>query len=179
MTRHLLAFVVLTFCVCSCSDNYKKLVPSPKFKTFEISYTNGWTKGFSFIVDSNKIYFSPKKLDSMFYGILPDSIFNLIDNIFLKIKSDTTIKSKDQGCVDCSIISIQVVAKEDTICINQTGDLDKIFLSVIRSLQTFLDNGRLQPTRATIFLETQKSVSPTPTPMIDIKFRPPATKSGR
>ena len=58
-----------------------------QFKKFEISYYNGWTRGFSFFVDTSKIFLASTKPDTLMYGILPDSTFETISSNLLKLKN--------------------------------------------------------------------------------------------
>jgi hypothetical protein len=173
-TRLANTFRCLIFLLCNCSANIDKPKSPPNFKSFEISYTNGWTKGFSLLVDSNKIYFSQQKSDTIYFGILPDTIFKVIDGLVLIIVNDRTLKSKNRGCEDCSVVAIQALIKTDTIRINQSGDVDEVFWPVINIIQTFIDKGKHQKIRSLFFFETTSSVNPSP-PIVDGNFLPPKT----
>jgi hypothetical protein len=162
----------MTILLWGCSGKNENANHPTSFKSFEISFTNGWAKGFSFFVDTNKIYFSPHGLDTANYGVLPDSIFKIIDSNCEKIQSDTTIKSKDAGCVDCSVAAIKIISKGDTTRINQTGDIDKEIVAIVKSLQKFIDSSRHETIGAVIILETRFVVSPPPAE-ISTKFKPP------
>jgi hypothetical protein len=142
-----------------------------------MSYTNGWTRSFSFIVDSNKIYLSPYKIDTTCYGILPDTLFYLIDTFVQKVVTDTSIRTTKEKCFDCDVVAIQIVTKKDTINISQAGNIDKNIWSIINSLRTFSDSGRHQKKHSITFLETRNIVIPLPP-----KIGKPSTvtkKSGR
>jgi len=181
MTR-IAFFILLTNITFGCSNSDLAEYKTTTFKSFEVSYTNGWTKGFSLFVDSNKIYLLPQRWDTTYFGILPDTIFRIIDTTFLKIQSDKQIKSKDGGCVDCPILALKIISKGDTIRINQIGKLDSIFYPLIKSLQTFVDKSRHQSIRSVVWLDTKFIVSPPPPPVDEnTKFTPsPASKqSGR
>lgn len=177
MTKFIIGVLCLIILVYSCFNKKEPLKNLKKFRSFEIGYSNGWTRGFSVWVDSNKIFFSPQTIDTVKYGVLPDSIFQLIKTTFLKITGDTTIKSKDRGCVDCSILGIQTVIGNDTITIRQVGDINNLFWPVIKTLQTFVDSSSLSKLHATLFLESQKIAFPPPMPPIPNgrKFLPPKT----
>jgi hypothetical protein len=181
MIRLAFFFILLTIAFYSCSDKSPATKHTPTFKSFEISYTNGWTRGFSFIVDTNKIFFSPQRFDTTYYGILPDSICDMLDTTLLKIRSNQNIKSKDEGCVDCSVLGIKIISSGDTTRINQTGDLDNIFYPIIKSLQRFIDNNKHQTIQAVIRLDTKSVVTPPPPKVDETKFKPPIEpkKSGR
>jgi hypothetical protein len=179
VTTGLLCIIIF---VCACSHKKKAVSPLIKFTSFEISYTNGWTKGVCFRVDSNKIFLAPQSYDSVKYALLPDSTLRLIDTTLSWIVSDTTIKSKDDGCVDCPIVALQSVIGSDTISIRQVGNIHKIFWPVIRAVQYFIDNVHHSTIRAALFLRTQEMAFPPPPPLSNKrKFLPPKerTKSGR
>jgi hypothetical protein len=181
MTRLAFFTIFLTIPFYGCSDKPLTAKHNPTFKSFEVSYTNGWTRGFSFIVDTNKIFFSPQRLDTIYYGILPDTICKMLDTTFLKIHNNQNIKSKDEGCMDCSVLSIKIISNGDTTRINQIGDLDNIFYPLIKSLQTFIDSNKHQTIQAVIQLETRLVVAPPPPKIDETKFKPPLVtkKSGR
>ncbi len=152
--------------------------PSNHFNSFEISYTDGWRKHFSFFLDSNKIYFSPGETNMTYYGILPDTIFKTIDSVVFKIRYDTTIKSKNNDCADCSVAAIKIIAKSDTIRISQAGDIDKIILTCIKFLEDLIDSNRAQNFKGLVVLQTRAIVRPPLPPEIDnINFIAPKRKS--
>ncbi len=179
MARFAFFIVFFLTLICSCSDKVP-VANSPAFKSFEISYSNGWTKSFSFIVDSNKIYFSPQRGDTAYYGSLPDTVLKVFETTFLKI-SDQTIQSKDAGCVDCSVVAIKIVSNGDTTRIQQLGGLDHIFYPLIRTVQRFLDSSKHQTIQAVVRLETKSIVTPPPPRIEATKFKPPimTRRSGR
>lgn len=182
MTRPGIQLIIIIFLLYSCSD-HAKTVTSKKVTSFEIGYSNGWTTGISFCVDSNEVFFAPQKFDSVKYGLLPDSIFRLIKSTLLKVISDTTIKSKDDDCVDCSVLGLQAIIGQDTIRIHQVGKIDSVFIPLIKSIQNFVDSTNHPIIHAVLFLESQKiAFSPPVPPLSDsIKFLSPdtSTKSGR
>lgn len=161
-----LSLLMLVFAplICSCADQSKPTNQTSKFKSFEISYTDGWIKRFSFLVDSSKTYLVPTSWDSAFSGILPDTIFDLLDSTYRTILSDTSIKSIDSNCFDCSIIAVQIVTSNDTVWIYQEGVISKEFRPVIKSLQTFLDSGNHRQIKSDIILETRWVIMPPPPP---------------
>lgn len=179
--RRTLSIILFTIIIYSCSGKRAILKNSPTFRSFEISYTNGWTKGFSFIVDTNKIFFSPQKQDTTYYGILPDTIFKIFDTIFQEIRSDQSIKSKDEGCVDCSVLAVKIISNGDTTRIIQIGDLDNVFYPLIKSLQKFIDSSKHQTIPGVVWPDTKSIVAPPPPKIDETKFKPPVVrkKSGR
>jgi hypothetical protein len=181
MTKIATGLLGLILFIYACSNKNETAKTSIRFTSFEIGYTNGWTRGISFWVDSNKIFLAPQMLDTVKYGLLPDSIIQLIDTTLFKIIADTTIKSKDGGCVDCSIIGIHAVIGDDTISIHQVGNIDKVFLPLIKTLQYFLDSTNHSTIHSVLFLESQKIAFAPPLSPIstDRNFLPPKTKRGR
>ncbi|MFZ1799295.1 MAG: hypothetical protein WAU24_05470 [Chitinophagaceae bacterium] len=159
-----LAFFIITLLTLfsNCTEKPVTKNNSPSFKSFVISYSNGWAKGFSIFIDSSKIYFSPQQRDTTYYGILPDSIFKMVDTISLKIQSNKNIKSKVKSCVDCSVLAMMIITKNDTIRIKPNEDFDKLFYPLINNLQKFIDSSKHQYIHAFIRLETESIVSPPP-----------------
>jgi hypothetical protein len=150
------------------------------FRSFEIGYTNGGRDNFSFWTDSNYIFFSPQKSDSIKYGILPDSILRIIDTALIKMISDPRIKSKDDGCQDCSIVALRAITGTDTISIRQVGNIDIRLGPVISTLQNFIDSNSHPTMHAIVFLETQKAVSYPVPPLINkTKFLRPDIRTKR
>jgi hypothetical protein len=167
MTRKIILPVFLIVFLYSCTTRDHEYDYASRFKSFEISYTTGWNKGFSFLVDSNKIYFLKQRPDTLCYGILPDSIFRRIDSVFIKIRPDTFVKSKRIECIDCPVVAIQAVKNNDTIRMNQYGEnINKIFYSLVDSLQFFLDHSKHQKIRTFLYFETENVTSPLPPKII-------------
>lgn len=164
MRRYVFRIMYLTVLTYACSNQRERTKSPIKFTSFEISYTNGWTRGISLFVDSNKIFLSPQKSDIVKYGLLPDSMLRVIDTALFKIISDTLVKSIDNGCVDCSILAIKTIVGNDTISINQIGKIDAVFWPVIKTLVYFIDSTNHMTVNASLFLETQKGVFPPPLP---------------
>jgi hypothetical protein len=109
------------------------------FESFEITSYDGWIKRFCFRVDSNKIYMIPRS-NTMDYGLLPDSIFRMIDTLCYKMSIDS-IRSNDIGCYDCSVLYVKMINHDDTLRIKQTNRIDN-FLPLIKSLETLIDSGK-------------------------------------
>ena len=152
MTRYLFCLIFLATLIYGCSDKISIVNRPPAFTSFEVSYTDGQAKSFSFIVDTNKIYLSPHNIDTTYYGILPDTIFAFIDRFVVKLLNDTSIQSTGDKCYDCSVVAIQVVTKSDTIRISQANKIDQPIRNIINSLQTFIYEGRHQKINSIIFL---------------------------
>lgn len=166
MMRFTLFVLFLIISVFSCINKPVAKNNTVSFSSVEINYTDGWTKKFSLIVDSNKIYFVPLKWDSAFYGILPDSIFNTIKETAQKIKDDKNVKSNAIECNDCAVISIKLINNRDTIRIKQSGNLNSHFIPLINTLQHFIDSSHHQTIQAFIQMDKKSSVIPPP-PLIE------------
>ena len=181
MTKLLTALISLAFFISGCTNNNDKARTSIKFTSFEIGYTNGWTRGISFWVDSNRIFFAPQESDKVKYGLLPDSLNQLINETLTNIFLDTTIKSKDDGCVDCEDLGIRAVVGSDTLYIRQVGKLDKIFLPFLKKLEYFIESSNHSTIHSVLFLESQKIAFPPKMSLFTNKSIPPdsLTKSGR
>src|SRR5688500_18185032 len=78
MLRLVARLALLTVFVLSCNDKRKSKYPK-SFIGLEISYSDGWGSSVSVLVDSNGMFFSPITSDSIKYGILPDSIFQIVN----------------------------------------------------------------------------------------------------
>ena len=162
MTKPFLLLLCFPFCLNSCTNKISNHPMSNKsnFQVFEISFTNGWTRGFSFLVDTCKIFIASTKADTVQFGLLPDSIFKLIDTTLLVLRNDTTIKSKVSNCSDCSAVSLKAIFTNDTIRIFQAGDdIDKIFMPVISILQAFIGNSH-HTEIAALNWDTQSQILP-------------------
>jgi hypothetical protein len=155
----------------SCSDKPKPGYPK-NFVSLEISYTDGWTTAISFLVDSNGVFFSPATSDSIKYGIMPDSTFDIINISLGKIENDSTVTSRDDGCVDCSVLAMKAIFKTDTLTIRQVGEISPPLWTLVQTLKDFVGKSRHSLTHSVLFLETEKAVSPPLLPL-DTKFTPP------
>jgi hypothetical protein len=122
MIRLTTRLALFTVFVLSCDIKRKPNYPK-NFISLEISYTDGWTKAISFLVDSNGVFFSPATSDSIKYGILPDSVFEVINTSLAKVINDSAVTSKDDGCVDCSVLAMKMITKIDTLNIHQVGEI--------------------------------------------------------
>jgi hypothetical protein len=162
MTKILLLLFCSMACLASCVDKTAKQTTSntSNFQVFEISYTNGWTRGFSFLIDSSKVFIASTQKDSIEFGHASDSIFKFIDSTLFVIKNDTTIKTKANNCSDCSLVSLKAIINSDTIRIFQAGnDIDRKILPLVNKLKSFINNP--QYTKVSAFnWETQQEVLP-------------------
>ena len=115
----LLLFVFALSCLQHI-ERQKSQSQASNFTFFEMSYRGGSYGGFSFHVDSNKIFFAPPihprdALDTVKYGMLPDSVLQIINQLVGLLSTDTTIKSIRNDCVGCSLVAIRTVTANDTI----------------------------------------------------------------
>ena len=157
----ILIFLIIVVYSCTTQKHYDSY--TSQFKSFEISFNSGWNKGFSFLVDSNKIYFSKQRSDTVCYGILPDSIFRLIDSVFIKVQLNNLVVSKGSQCIDCPVVAIQAIKNNDTIRIHQYGgDISQVFYPLVNSLHFFLDHSKHQKIRSFLFFETENVTSALP-----------------
>ncbi len=171
MTKFLLQ-IFLTILVFGCTSKKNQDMSHLKtngFEYFEMSYRGGWIGGFSFRADTNNIFFSPQKWDTVRYGILPDNIFHLIDTTLMILQNDTTIKSNYNYCDDCDLIALKAIKGQDTIEIFQVGEISMPFKRFINEIEPFLDNAKHQYFNAFMTLETARQVAPPLPPEIKEK----------
>jgi hypothetical protein len=153
MKRFLLLIFCSTTAFFSCKNKQNTFSsskhPDKSFISFEITYSNGWTPGFTTLIDSNKIYFSPINSDSLHYGVLPDSIFQLVDSAAFIIQNDTTIKSGELNCDDCTIVAIKVETGRDTIKYFKAGSIHPKLGKAVAILAAFNRSlfGRIIPSK--------------------------------
>lgn len=80
MRNIIFTVVLVTIFLCSCFNNKPaKKIDSCNFTTYEISFFDGWRTRFSFTTDTSKLYLATYNADTLKYGILPDSIFEIIN----------------------------------------------------------------------------------------------------
>ena len=156
----------------SCKDKPKPKHPK-NFISLEISYTDGWTTALSFLVDSNGVFFSPATSDSIKYGILPDSILEIINASLLEIRNDKTIKSKDDGCLDCPVLAVKAIILNDTLNVHQVGEISPRLWALMQTLKEFVGKPGYSRLHSVLFLQTREVVSAPPSPLNTNKFSPP------
>ena len=159
--------IILVFFFFSCQKEKKA-----SFKTFEISYTDGWISDYSFLIDSTGKYYCKRLVDYPSIGKLPDSIFFQINNLsheILRIKKFDSIKN---NCFDCSILSIKVKDRNEEIIIYQKGNVDKKYNKLTFLLGRFLEKVENRKKDTLICFETESAiVPPMPLPYSEYKKR--------
>jgi hypothetical protein len=165
---------------CSHQRERNKDVVSPKsFSTLEITFDSQVAhESFSFVIDSNKIYISPQN-ETAYYGILPDSLYKLINSVVSEVRTNESIKSTHDQCIDCSVLAIKIVKDNDTIKLRQSGQLSKVFYPVIDSLQSFLKTGTHEKINARIYMLETSLMAVPPPESIGSKKNKTNNKSGR
>src|SRR6266496_4874180 len=129
MPKFIIASIFFIFVISACSDKKIGNKPSINFTRFQVGYSNGWTKSFAFKVDSNGIFFALKRNDkSIKYGLVPDSILQLIEATLLKTISSKTASSTNNICQDCSTIILEAIDGKDSIFVHQNGNIDRLFI---------------------------------------------------
>jgi hypothetical protein len=162
-----LSSIILLFgCHEDLSKKNAKL--SPSFKSFEMSYTNGWLGSFSFFIDTNKVFFAPKYQDSVFYGVVPDSIFAIVDLSFQHIKKDRkNLKDIIENCSDCDDIAVETIIGSDTLRFRQRGKINNVFARLIKPLRNYIDSNKQSSLHAYMFFNTYNRLHP-PTKFLDV-----------
>ncbi len=177
MKAWLVFFIYILFILTSCSEKKVERIPKYNFTSFEISSFDGATKLFSFSVDTSKIFIARTKGDSLKFGILPDSIFQVINRKAAQLFQDKSVKSNQNDCYNCPIVSVLSVYKSDTVRILQKGIRnDKLFFPIIESLEKYLDSNKIY--RAIKYdgmecFETMTKLIPPPPPREhgDVRFQ--------
>ena len=174
MTKTILAGL-LSLVIYGCATQpepgtQKKADRRPQFSNFEISYRGGWSGGFCFRVDSNRIYFCPATYpngidDIVKYGLLPDSIFQHISSIYLQMQTDSSIQSGYNYCDDCPVAAIQAIMQQDTIRLFQVGEISTPLWKLINQLQLFIDSAAHNQVRALMIPETAARMAKPPPPI--------------
>jgi hypothetical protein len=166
MTNKILFLLLLTVFIISCSNKPSKPKETFNFTTYELSFFDGWSNRFSFSIDTSKVYLAAYKADTLRYGILPDSVFEIIKKNAFLLFNDSSIANKNSECLDCSEISILTTLNDDTVRLFQKGDVsDRVFFPVAEAINNYLETSRsswkLYPfPHSQLLFETSKSISP-------------------
>jgi hypothetical protein len=167
-TKVILSFLLIIFIV-SCSDHrqLKNVDTSFKFTTYEVSFRGGWSNSFSLLVDTSKVFLAAYKFDTLRYGILPDSIFEIINKTAFTILTDKSITNTNE---DCSSISVLVTLNRYTVRLLQKGNIsNKVFFphidAITKYLKTSKSSWKLNPFPQFIF-ETIEPILPPRPPQI-------------
>jgi hypothetical protein len=183
MSKFIIASIFSIFLLSACSDKKIATRLSINFTRFQLGYSNGWTKSVAFRVDSNRIFFALKRNDkSIKYGLVPDSILQLIEATLSKTISRKIVSSTNNICEDCSTIILEAIEGRDSILIQQNGNIDRIFWPIITALQPFIASELHSTFDPNLLQQLQAMFSPPPPPSPKNRlFMPPkeATKSGR
>lgn len=150
--------------VASCKIKQLEKAEKPKFTFFELAYSNGWTNGPVFRVDSTGIFFFPLTTEMLQYGLLPDSIVKQIDKTLTKAAQDSSIKSSDKKCEDCASIAVIARVGDRDIRIIQSDKIDTGLLLIVSAFNKFLQTEKQKTIDATFIPETQRIVWPAPSP---------------
>lgn len=159
--------IVLVFFFFSCQKEEKA-----SFKTFEISYTDGWLTEYSFLIDSTGKYYCKRLVDYPSTGKLSDSIFNKV-NLFAKdILQNKYNDSIGNECFDCSIIGLKIKAKDRIIVLDKKYYTDKKLYEIVKPLEFFFNEGKHKEVDTIIYFETEKAIAPPmPLPYSEYKKR--------
>jgi hypothetical protein len=162
----------LIFSLFSCGYKTTQSKTSHGFTSFEVSSVKGYHNEFSFLVDSNKLYFSPEGI-KLRYGKLPDTMYNFIDSSLFAIQNNTTIKTKGEYCNGCSAVSIKVVANGDTNLFTQKGEVSIEVEKLVTKLQEFVYQSEHNIINSVGFWQTESAIMPMPPSKVeDTKFKP-------
>ena len=168
MTTRLLLCIIGFVFIVSCSNKERTKENDTSFTSYELSFTDGWSTRFSFSVDSSKFFLGTYKFDTLRYGVLPDSIFEIVNKNALKLLTDKSIPNTNIKCYDCPSISILVISNKDTMRLLQKGQVsDSIFFGLVDVLSDFLasrnnNSWKVLPFPQTLFETLQPIIPPLP-----------------
>ncbi|MBL0333987.1 MAG: hypothetical protein IPP73_01245 [Chitinophagaceae bacterium] len=111
-------FFLVFLLTSSCKPgNQKKPFARHKtpFSYFELSYYSGWTGSFSFSVDADTMARFSKRPDSVYYGRLPDSLFDQVQTLADSVLGSRENRKDSLNCDDCSILAVMVKNETDSI----------------------------------------------------------------
>ncbi len=116
--RILIFILVCSMLIGSCKSGTQKkesVKPHSPFSYFELSYYSGWTGSFSFSVDSDTLARFSKRADSVYYGRLPDSLFEQAQILADSVLGSRVNRKDSLRCEDCSILAVMVKNGTDSI----------------------------------------------------------------
>ena len=159
-----LSIVALLLNNCGRRTESNLKMKSRAFTSFELTYKTS-LKSFGFMVDSNKIFFSPKTWDTVKYGFLPDTLFALIDSSISKILNGKAFKSNEILRSDTFRIGIRLIVNQDTIKIIQSDkQVESAFSKIIAPIEFFINKDHLILNNSAMILETDRMTLPKPGP---------------
>ena len=150
--------------------NYKKEISKTResnFTSIEFTYRNQLDTFFDFRVDSNRIFFYPKTWDTVYYGIIPDTLFSLIDSSVSYILKSMPFEKREATLKDTSLFGIILIANNDTIQLLQVNkEINKVFLKMIPPLESFVIKKHLILNNAAMLLKSKLLTILKPEPFI-------------
>jgi hypothetical protein len=161
MSKNSRIYFTILIAIASCNTKQNVVKQKISFDKFEISYTNGWTENFSYLVDSNKIFFFPTTT-GVYYGSIPDSIFSTIDSVAYRIINDSSINFRIHRCYDCRELAFKIIKNKDTIRLYQSWEIDSIFGKLIAQLTEFKATKNTFALSVFLDLETRDAITRTP-----------------
>ena len=169
--RTILFFWIALF-IANCSNQEVSIreVRQKGFNELEICYKKGWGGGFCFSIDSAGQYIAKKDWDTVYYGMMPETMLQSIDSVAAQIMPAT--RSKPFDCSDCSVIAVQVLRNSDSIRFVQEGMIDRFLLPLIEKLDSFGQHSLTQKRAQIKVFAMEDSVIPAPK-IEDMRFRPP------
>jgi hypothetical protein len=171
MTKRILFYIVGLVFIVSCSNKERTKKNNTSFTSYELSFTDGWSTRFSFSVDSSRFFLGTYKFDTLRYGVLPDSIFEMVDKNAFNLLTDKSVPNTNIKCYDCPSISILVNSNQDTVRLLQKGQVsDTLFFGLVDVLSNFLaskNNGswKVIPFPQLLFETLQPIMPPLPPPI--------------
>ena len=169
MAIKILLYLVGMSFIVSCSNHEQVEKSNTSFTSYELSFNDGWSTRFSFSVDSSKFFLGTHKFDTLRFGVLPDSIFEIVNKNAFKVLTDKSIPNTNIQCYDCPSISVLIMSNKDTVRLLQKGQVsDTVFFGLVNVLSDFLASNHNASYKVFAFpqllFETLEPVMPPPPP---------------
>ena len=109
-------------------------------------------------------------------GKLADSTFEIVNELAIRIKKDSTIQKKEIFCYDCPKMAIRINSNNHSYDLHQLGKIDTIFNELINQLEQIdgIKEGTILDT--VIDFKTKYWTNPPPPPIPLVKFQKPKNK---
>jgi hypothetical protein len=170
----LIISAVVLFASCSNEKPDKSIAP-PNFTTYEVSYNGELNGTLSFYVDSTRVFLATMKFqDTLYFGILPDSIIATINKSVYEILNDSSLARQGPKCYDCSSISILMTIGKDTIRhLQKTTQLSDRFYPMIDAILEHIRSGNSNKKFSplvwfSLFETTRSQLTPLPPKRADL-----------
>ena len=156
--KKILIFPILCF-ITSCKNK------TENFQSFEVSYTDGWTKRRSFVAFQDSLYEYQINFGERKGGKLDKVDFKNLELILSDLENNN-LKSKTDKCVDCPIISINIERDGGPIRLMQKGEIDSQLNDIEKTIDKIIKHENTYFLKPTYFYKTDKDIAPPLPPKI-------------